>query len=100
MKQNNNNTSHLAERSLLSRITELIETARRKVSNIANVTLVYTYYEIGHLIVEEEQGGLSRAQYGKELLKTLSEKLSERFGKGWSVETLRVDSPLAQIIVV
>ena len=88
MKQNNNNTSHLAERSLLSRITELIETARRKVSNIANVTLVYTYYEIGHLIVEEEQGGLSRAQYGKELLKTLSEKLSERFGKGWSVETL------------
>lgn len=45
-------------------------------------------YGIGHYIVEFEQGGTKRAEYGKGLLKRLSERLTERYGKGWSVDTL------------
>ena len=74
--------------SLSERVISLIEEARRKVASVANVALVYTYYEIGRMIVEDEQGGLERADYGKALLKDLSAKLTNRFGKGWSVETL------------
>lgn len=74
--------------SLSERVITLIEEARRKVASVANVALVYSYYEIGRMIVEDEQGGLERADYGKALLKELSAKLTNRFGKGWSVETL------------
>ena len=74
--------------SLSERVITLIEEARRKVASVANVALVYTYYEIGRMIIEDEQGGLERADYGKALLKDLSAKLTSRFGKGWSVETL------------
>ncbi len=76
------------EKTLSDRIIALIEDARRKVASTANLALVYTYYKIGRMIVEEEQGGKVRAEYGKESLSELSLKLTERFGKGWSVETL------------
>ena len=74
--------------SLPERVITLIEEARRKVASAANVALVYTYYEIGRMIVEDEQGGKERADYGKTLLKDLSAKLTDRFGQGWSVENL------------
>ena len=74
--------------SLPERVITLIEEARRKVASAANVALVYTYYEIGRMIVEDEQGGKARADYGKTLLKDLSAKLTDRFGQGWSVENL------------
>ena len=67
------------------RVIALIEEARRKVASAANVALVYTYYEIGRMIVEDEQDGKERADYGKTLLKDLSAKLTDRFGQGWSV---------------
>ena len=57
-------------------------------AKIANVALVYTYYEVGRMIVEDEQGGKKRAAYGKAQLADLSRKLTDRFGKGWSVENL------------
>ena len=74
--------------SLPERVITLIEEARRKVASAANVALVYTYYEIGRMIVEDEQDGKERADYGKTLLKDLSAKLTDRFGQGWSVENL------------
>ena len=83
MKATDRKSSNLHDASLASRITELIEAARSKVASIANVTLVYTYYEIGRMIVEEEQKGKARAAYGWKLLKDLSAKLTDRFGKGW-----------------
>lgn len=76
------------EQSLTERIIALIEEARRNVATVANVALVHTYYEIGKMIIENEQGGKERADYGKTLLKDLSAKLKERFGQGWSVENL------------
>ena len=68
--------------SLPERVIALIEEARRKVASAANVALVYTYYEIGRMIVEDEQGGKERAAYGDKTLAELSEKLTAKFGKG------------------
>lgn len=51
--------------------------------------MVVTYFEIGHLIVEEEQNGKDRAEYGAELVKDLSRKLTAEFGKGFSETNLK-----------
>ena len=75
--------------SLSERVITLIEEARCKVASVANVALVYTYYEIG-MIIEDEQGGLERAEYGANILGELSAKLTERFGKGWSIPNLKL----------
>ena len=50
--------------------------------------MVYAYFEIGRMIVEEQQRGKSRAEYGKQILQGLSAYLTERFGKGFSVANL------------
>jgi predicted nuclease of restriction endonuclease-like (RecB) superfamily len=52
--------------------------------------MVYTYFEIGKMIVEEEQQGKERAEYGKKLIKELSDYLSSKFGKGYSSENLKL----------
>ncbi len=75
-------------RDLADRIIALIEEARGKVAKAANVALVYTYYEVGRMIVEDEQGGRKRAEYGKAQLATLSRRLTDRFGRGWSADNL------------
>ena len=54
-----------------------------------NVAEVYTKYSVGKYIVEDEQQGEYRAQYGKQVLQNLSIKLTERFGDGWTVDTLK-----------
>lgn len=74
---------------LYTKVVELIELARKKVATAVNLTMVHTYFEIGRMIIEEEQYGLKRAAYGKAVLKTLSLKLSVRFGKGFSVDNLQ-----------
>lgn len=73
---------------LAEKIENLVAAARKKVASVANTAQVYTYYEIGRYIVEDEQGGMVRAEYGKGILKRVSERLTERLGKGWSVDTL------------
>ena len=73
---------------LFERVSALIEQARRRVMTSVNLVEVYTKYEIGRYIVEDEQQGNARAEYGKQVLKELSAGLTERFGDGWSVETL------------
>lgn len=74
--------------SLFARVVALIEEARQKVATVANVAQVYTNYEIGRQIVEEEQGGKRRADYGKQIIEDLSVKLSARFGRGWGTSNL------------
>lgn len=72
-----------------SQIIDLLQAARNKVVRIVNHTMVETYYEIGRKIVEEEQSGKNRAEYGKRLLVDLSERLSLEFGKGFSATNLK-----------
>lgn len=74
---------------LFDKISALIEEARQRVSTTVNIAEVYTKYNVGRYIVEDEQEGKDRAAYGKQVLEQLSRKLEERFGDGWSVETLK-----------
>lgn len=73
---------------LYSQISAILSESRKFVVNTVNTAMVKTYFEIGRLIVENEQNGKNRAEYGKETLKNLSERLSKDFGKGFSVENL------------
>ena len=77
------------EDSLFERISALIEEARRRVVTTVNIAEVYTKYSIGQYIVEDEQQGEIRAQYGKQVLQNLSARLTVRFGDGWSYPNLR-----------
>lgn len=72
-----------------NKIANLLKEARKSVAQTINKTMVYTYWEIGRMIVEEEQNGKERAEYGKQILKELSKRLSIEFGKGFSVTNLQ-----------
>lgn len=69
-------------------IIELLQTARNNVVRSVNQTMTRTYYEIGRRIVEEEQKGATRADYGKQLLDSLSKVLHQEFGRGFSIRNL------------
>lgn len=75
--------------TLFDKVAALIEQARTKIATAVNTAEVYTKFYIGQYIVEEEQEGNKRAAYGKALLQDLSIRLTERFGEGWSYQTLR-----------
>lgn len=77
-----------SESELFEHISALIEESHRHVAKAVNTAMVYTYYHVGQYIVEFEQCGNYRAAYGKGVLDRLSARLTERFGRGWSVETL------------
>lgn len=67
---------------------ELIKYARSLASNQVNIIQLMTYYSLGKWIVDVQQNGNERAEYGKQIIKNLSEKLNQEFGKGFSVSTL------------
>ena len=69
-------------------IKQLMDQARNRVSREVNTILVQTYWEIGRLIVENEQGNLERAEYGKKLIADLSKRLTKEYGKGFSKSNL------------
>ena len=74
---------------LLQQVIDLLQNARQQVLRTVNSTMTYTYFEIGRMIVEEEQSGKDRAEYGKQILKRLSGQLTKEFGKGFSVDNLQ-----------
>lgn len=77
-----------AQNALLTNIRELLNQGRKQVFQAVNAAMVQTYWEIGRLIVEDEQQGQARAEYGKGVLKTLSTALTNEFGKGFDVRNL------------
>ena len=74
--------------SLYRSIVDLLRQSRQTTMQQVNRAIVHTYYEIGRKIVEEEQRGNVRAQYGKRLIKELSAHLTREFGKGFSERNL------------
>ena len=72
----------------ISEIKKILKNARQKAYTAVNSAMVEAYWEIGRRIVEEEQRGKERAEYGKEIVKNLSKELTEEFGKGFSRRTL------------
>ena len=79
----------ISTENILQKISQLLVQARQKVANVVNFTMVHTYFEIGRMIVEEEKNGAKVADYGSYLLDNLSNKLTNKFGKGFSVTNLR-----------
>ncbi|MCD7878793.1 MAG: DUF1016 N-terminal domain-containing protein [Candidatus Gastranaerophilales bacterium] len=74
---------------IYSDIAELLKTARSKSYVTVNSIMVETYWKIGQRIVEEEQGGASRAEYGTKLIENLSKYLTDTFDKGFSEANLK-----------
>ena len=74
---------------IVKNVIDLLENARKKVVTTVNQTMVLTYFEIGRMIVEKEQKGENRAEYGKKILKILSKKLTEKYKKGFSLTNLK-----------
>lgn len=73
----------------LQSVSDVLAQARKNAKTAVNLSMVYAYYEIGRMIVEEEQHGSNRAAYGKYLLQALSDYLLQKFGKGFSVTNLK-----------
>lgn len=71
-----------------TKIIDLLHNARKIAVHAVNQTMVVSYFEIGRMIVLEEQNGKERAEYGKRILKELSLKLTNEFGKGFSQRNL------------
>ncbi len=74
--------------TVLSDVVELLDAARRASARVINSLMTATYWEMGRRIVEYEQAGKRRAAYGEELLTHLSGDLTNRFGRGFSVDNL------------
>ena len=74
--------------SLKAGIGKLLKKGRQQAAKQINTVLVQTYWQIGKYIVEFEQKGEDRAQYGEQLLDTLSKDLSAEYGKGFSRSNL------------
>jgi predicted nuclease of restriction endonuclease-like (RecB) superfamily len=73
---------------IFKQIKNLLNCAKSKIATSINTQMVQTYFEIGKIIVEYEQDGKAKAEYGKATLKELSARLASEFGKGFSVRNL------------
>lgn len=81
----NTNTSE----NIYYKIKEILEHARSETYRAVNSVMVQAYWEIGRIIVEEEQKGSPRADYGRSLLSTISIRLTSDYGKGFDESSLR-----------
>ena len=79
----------ISQASLYESIRGLLLASRTQVRQTVNTAMVQTYWHIGRMIVEDEQGGQKRAAYGKQVLPELARKLSDEFGAGFDVSNLR-----------
>lgn len=77
------------EDNLYQNAISIIDNGRRKIAETIYNESTKSYYLLGKLIVEDEQNGSIKAEYGKKVIETLSKKLNIRYGKGFSVSTLK-----------
>jgi hypothetical protein len=73
---------------VLAGMVELLETARHVSARTVNAVMTATYWELGRRIVEVEQGGKGKAEYGEELIAHLAADLTKRFGRGFGKSSL------------
>ena len=72
----------------LLRVREILTQGRRQAMQAVNTAMVQTYWQVGREIVEEEQRGADRAEYGARLVETLAQQLTTEFGKGFAARSL------------
>jgi predicted ATP-binding protein involved in virulence len=77
------------KQNLYTKVIELLNQTRQNIAQTINNTMATAYFEIGRMIVEEEQQGKEKADYGKQILSELSERLVSEFGKGFSETNLK-----------
>ncbi|HII02421.1 TPA: DUF1016 domain-containing protein [Methanosarcinaceae archaeon] len=75
--------------SIYSEVRNIVEHTRDNVYKSINFNMVFAYWNIGRIIVEEEQKGSNRAEYGTYLIKTLAERLTGEFGRGFNKSNLK-----------
>lgn len=86
MEKENHISSYNAD--FIREIKQIVTLARQKAYTAINSAMVEAYWQLGKRIVEQEQQGKDRADYGSQLLKSLSKELTAEFGKGFSVPSL------------
>ena len=74
---------------IYAEIKEALLFSRNQAYSAVNFAMVQAYWHIGRIIVEHEQNGSIRAEYGKAVLQDVSDRLTEEFGKGFDVRNLR-----------
>ena len=77
------------ENSLIESIKEIIITSRKNIVRSVNTEMLSAYWNIGKLIIENEQKNQERAQYGEQTLKTISKRLTAELGSGFSLTNLK-----------
>ena len=81
--------NNVTNKPLLEDIKTLLQKSRQHLQQTVNTTMVQTYWNIGRLIVEDEQEGKERAEYGKKQLEEIADTLTQEFGKGFDITNLR-----------
>ena len=76
--------NEVSSTQLLIDVCSIIDNGRQRAYSAVNATMIETYWNIGRRIVEEEQQGNERAEYGERILENLSQQLTLRYGKGFS----------------
>ena len=89
LKSGSLSKANMKSQGIYDRIRKIIEDARGNIVRAVNTEMVIAYWQIGKEIVEEEQRGKSRADYGEAVLKKLSDKLTADFGEGFDESNLR-----------
>lgn len=105
MKSNSESalSAQVNEAALISDIKEIVQRARAQAYTAVNSAMVQAYWLMGRRIVEEEQGGKKRAEYGKQLIAMLARELTAEFGKGflernvWEFRKFYLTFPLSHI---
>lgn len=82
-------SNDLIRREFLDNVARVIETARSRAKAAVDLSMVYAYFEVGRLIMDEEQHGKNRAEYGKYVIQELSKYLTVKLGKGFSQTNLK-----------
>lgn len=86
----NNDLPNTKDQGFFESVAMVLDHARHHARTAVNLSMVYAYFEIGRMIVEKEQQGKDRAAYGTQLLKGLSDYLTERYGRGFSADNLKL----------
>ncbi len=80
--------SHITDNSFINDVKKIVELGRRAAYGAINAVMIETYWRIGRRIVEQEQKGLERAEYGTQLIELLSKELTVAYGKGFGTRNL------------
>ncbi len=80
---------NIVDASFVNEVKSLVERGRNAAYGAVNAVMIETYWRIGQRIVEQEQKGKERAEYGTQLIEMLSEELTKTYGKGFSKRNLQ-----------